>query len=239
MNDASQFLNEIIENGYLKAKGAFGIFPANAVGDDVMIYSDDFREHPIQKLNFLRNQEYREKGKPNLCLADFIAPVGYPDHLGLFAVTAGIGAKERAHAYAQGGDDYRSFMILLLADRLAEAFAEYLHYKVRTEFWGYAKDESLDISEMITGKYQGIRPAPGYPACPDHSEKAGIFDLLQLSNDAEIKLTENCMMDPAASVCGYYFAHPQAKYFRVDEVQTDQELDYSRRKKQSITDEDH
>ncbi len=227
IRDAEEMLQEIIEMNYLKAKAWFAILPANAFGDDVIIYDDDRRISEAGRLLFLRNQE---AGSHNLCLADYIAPVGYPDHIGLFALTAGIGAAAKATEWAAGGDDYRSFMMLLLADRLAEAFAELLHQKIRKEFWAYDPDESLTCAELLGGKYRGIRPAPGYPACPDHEAKADIFRLLQIPDGGELSLTENHMMKPVASVCGYYFSHPDSKYFTTGLIGEDQLEDYRSRK---------
>jgi 5-methyltetrahydrofolate--homocysteine methyltransferase len=227
IQDAEEMLGEIIDRRYLKAKAYFAILPANADSDDVIVYEDDRRISESGKLLFLRNQE---AGSHNLCLADYIAPMGYPDHIGLFAVTAGIGAANLASEWAAGGDDYRSFMLLLLADRLAEAFAELLHQKVRTEFWAYDPEESLTTAEILGSKYRGIRPAPGYPACPDHEAKADIFRLLRIPAGGDLSLTQNYMMNPVASICGYYFSHPDSRYFTTGLIGDDQLADYRRRK---------
>jgi 5-methyltetrahydrofolate--homocysteine methyltransferase len=233
LQDAKAMLEKIVAEKWIKPKGFFGIFPANRSGDDVKVFSDDTRQQHLGSLHFMRNQDAPTQGAPNLCLSDFIAPEGYPDHIGLFAVTAGIGVKEIAASFVQQGDDYRSFMLLLLADRLAEAFAEYLHWKVRSEFWGYSAEDSPDIPALLKGQFIGIRPAPGYPACPDHSEKATIFKLLNISVNEGLALTESHMMDPVASVCGYYFTHPLSRYFNLGQVQEDQKRDYIERKRQA------
>ncbi len=227
MEDARQMLEKIIEGKWLKANAVYGIFPAVAHADDVLIGHND----PKNRLCFLRNQEQKEEGIPNWCLADFIAPETSKkqDYIGLFAVTAGIGADEKGLEFRKNNDDYSEIMLKILADRLAEAFAEYLHMRLRREFWGYAKDEMLSPEEMLKEKYRGIRPAPGYPACPEHSEKEVIFDILN-APEAGINLTENYAMTPAAAVSGYYFAHPAARYFNLGKVLNDQIQDYAKRK---------
>lgn len=229
--EATGMLNDIITKKMLLAKGIFGIYPCNAVGDDVEIYKDDSRKVVVSTLHFLRNQEQKEGGDPNLCLADFIAPreSGQIDYIGAFVVTAGLGVKEWVHQFEQELDDYQAIMIKVLADRMAEAFAERLHYQVRKEFWGYSQEDS-DITRMLREGYQGIRPAPGYPACPDHSEKVLLFDLLGVDKNIDVRLTENYAMYPAASVSGYYFAHPVSRYFNLGKINKDQVSDYSRRK---------
>jgi 5-methyltetrahydrofolate--homocysteine methyltransferase len=231
--DGQEMLEKIIRNSMLKADGVIAFYPAASSGDDVNLFSDD---HIFSTLHFLRNQENKEEGIPNLCLADFIAPEssGIRDHIGMFAVTAGIGIEKWVERYEKDGDDYSSFMLKILADRLAEAFAELMHEKVRKEYWGYARDEKLAIKDLLKESYQGIRPAPGYPACPEHSEKFTIFELLEAEKHAGISLTENFAMYPAASVSGYYFMHPFAKYFNVGKLNRDQVSDFANRKGLSI-----
>jgi len=231
-NDAQEMLKEITGKKMLTAHGVAGFYPCNAVGDDVEVYTDESRSQVLTTFRFLRNQQQKEPGQPNLCLADYIAPKesGKVDYMGGFAVTAGIGADECAALYEKELDDYRAILLKILADRLAEAFAELLHHRVRTEFWGYAKDEQLDIYSMIREEYQGIRPAPGYPACPEHSEKRTLFDLLDAGKQTGIQLTENFAMYPGASVSGYYFSHPLSQYFNLGRISKDQVIDYAVRK---------
>ncbi|MBI3024922.1 MAG: methionine synthase, partial [Candidatus Tectomicrobia bacterium] len=228
--DAQALLDRIVREGLLRASGVFGIFPANAAGDDVEIYGPDGRVLGVA--HFLRQQMAKAPGNPNLCLADFVAPRerGQADWIGAFAVTAGLGAEELARAFERQGDDYSAIMVKALADRLAEAFAERLHERVRREFWGYAPEEDLTNEELIREAYPGIRPAPGYPACPDHTEKALLFSLLDAEKRASMRLTESFAMLPAASVSGFYFAHPQACYFGVGRIGRDQAEDYARRR---------
>jgi 5-methyltetrahydrofolate--homocysteine methyltransferase len=200
------------------------------VGDDVEIYPDQSRAKPLAAFRFLRQQMEKPDGQANLCLADFIAPKGAgDDHLGFFAVTAGIGADEMVKKFKAGQDDYNAILAEALADRLAEAFAEYLHRRARLD-WGYGQDEHLTIEQLIEEQYQGIRPAAGYPACPDHTEKWTLWSVLDVEKTAGIKLTESCAMWPASSVSGLYFSHPQSKYFAVGKLGRDQLLDYQRRK---------
>ncbi|OGL67710.1 MAG: methionine synthase [Candidatus Tectomicrobia bacterium RIFCSPLOWO2_12_FULL_69_37] len=228
--DAQALLDRIVREKLLRASGVFGIFPANAVGDDVELYGPDGRALGVA--HFLRQQMAKAAGSPNLCLADFVAPreSGRADWIGAFAVTAGIGAEELARAFERKGDDYSAIMVKALADRLAEAFAERLHERVRKEFWGYAPAESLTNEELIREAYPGIRPAPGYPSCPDHTGKALLFQLLNAGERASMRLTESFAMLPAASVSGFYFAHPQACYFGVGRIGRDQAEDYARRR---------
>jgi 5-methyltetrahydrofolate--homocysteine methyltransferase len=228
--DAREMLDKLVADGRLKARGVFGIWPANRVADedDVQLFGDDSRVEELARLHFLRQQADKPDGKPNFCLADFVAPTPTPDYLGAFAVTAGIGIDEVLADYRD--DDYASIMIKALADRLAEAFAEYLHREVRCNYWGYAAGENLDTEGLIRESYQGIRPAPGYPACPEHSEKDTLFELLNASCAAGISLTEHFAMLPAASVSGWYFSHPDARYFGVGTIGRDQVQDYARRK---------
>ncbi len=230
--DAKQMIGDIISKKMLFARGVIGLYPCNSTGDDIEVYQDTDRSRVIATFRFLRSQQHKEPGDPNLCLADFVAPKdsGVTDYMGFFAVTAGLGVEEWAEYYEQELDDYHAIMIKILADRLAEAFAELIHQRVRTEFWGYAKEENFDIPALIREEYVGIRPAPGYPACPEHSEKITLFDLLDVSNQAGIKLTENFAMYPGASVSGYYFSYPGSRYFNVGRIGKDQITDYARRK---------
>jgi 5-methyltetrahydrofolate--homocysteine methyltransferase len=236
-DDANKLLDEIITNNKLTANGVIGLFSANTVGyDDIEIYYDENRDRVITVLHTLRQQMKKAKGQPNLALADFIAPKksGVNDYIGAFAVTAGIGIEKLVDEYKKQSDEYNSIMIKALADRLAEAFAEYLHLMVRKEYWGYSGEECYTIEELISEKYSGIRPAPGYPAQPDHTEKQLIFDLLNVEKNTTIKLTENLAMYPSASVSGLYFASQHAKYFNVGKIEKDQVLDYHRRKGLSV-----
>ncbi len=231
-NDAKQLLDEITGKKMLIARGVIGLYPCNSTGDDIEVYSDETCAKLITTFRFLRNQQLKEPGQPNLCLADFIAPKnsGIVDYMGGFAVTAGLGVEEWVAIYEQELDDYHAILVKMLADRLAEAFAELMHERVRKEFWGYAREEHLDVFSMIREEYQGIRPAPGYPACPEHSEKRTLFDLLEADKKIDIKLTENYAMYPAASVSGFYFSHPQAQYFNLGRVSKDQVASYAKRK---------
>jgi 5-methyltetrahydrofolate--homocysteine methyltransferase len=225
-------LKKIVEGRWLKANAVFGLFPAASVdSEDIEIYSDESRKRPLMTWHNLRQQNVKPTGNPNLCLADFIAPrgSGVKDYIGAFAVTAGIGIEKKLGEFEKQHDDYSSIMLKALADRLAEAFTELLHKRVRREFWGYGKDEGLDNAALIAEKYRGIRPAPGYPACPDHTEKGALFDLLD-ARRAGIELTESYAMHPASSVSGFYFSHPQSQYFAVGRVGRDQIEDYARRK---------
>ncbi|HYX06606.1 MAG TPA: vitamin B12 dependent-methionine synthase activation domain-containing protein, partial [Bacteroidales bacterium] len=235
--DANQMLDRIIEEKMLRANGVIGFFPANSVGDDIEVYADENRDKVITTFRNLRNQTQKENGLPNLCLSDFIAPKdsGVADYIGAFAVTAGIGIEEHIKEFERNHDDYNSIMIKSLADRLAEAFTELLHLKIRKEYWGYAPDENLSFDDLILEKYQGIRPAHGYPACPDHSEKETLFNLLKAEENTGVKLTESFSMYPAASVSGLLFAHPDSKYFFVDKISKEQVVDYARRKNKDVT----
>jgi 5-methyltetrahydrofolate--homocysteine methyltransferase len=231
-DDAQIMIDEIIGKKMLRAKGVFGFYPALSDGDDVILYKDESKKEKITKLHFLRNQEAKKSSIPNLSFADYILPEssGKIDYIGLFAVTAGIGIEEWVKHYEDELDDYRSFMLKILADRFAEAFAERLHERVRKEFWGYTKEEDISIAGMLREEYRGIRPAPGYPGCPEHSEKRTIFDLLEAEKNAGIKLTESFAMYPAASVSGYYFSHEFSRYFNLGKVLDDQVKDYAERK---------
>ncbi|MGY0311226.1 methionine synthase [Alteromonas macleodii] len=230
-NDANAMLDKVIEENSLQAKGVIGLFPANRVNDDVEIYTDESRNQVQGVAHHLRQQTLKDKFA-NYCLADFVAEKssGINDYVGAFAVTGGIGEDELAESYIQAGDDYNGIMVKAVADRLAEAFAEYLHEQVRKHYWGYAANESLSNEELIREKYQGIRPAPGYAACPEHTEKQLIWDLLSAEQHTSMKLTESYAMWPGASVSGWYFAHPDAKYFAVAKIQADQVEDYATRK---------
>ncbi len=230
-DDANEMLDNLIANGGLEAKGVMGLFPANRQDDDVVIYTDESRTETLGVSHHLRQQTQKPKGA-NYCLSDFVAPAGsgIKDYIGAFAVTGGIGEDELAAQYDAQGDDYNAIMVKAVADRLAEAFAEYLHERVRKEFWGYAPDENLDNDALIREKYQGIRPAPGYAACPEHTEKQLIWDLLDAEKHTGMTLTESYAMWPGASVSGWYFSHPEARYFAVAKIQPDQLESYAERK---------
>ena len=231
--DAQVLLTEILDKKLLTAKAVFGLFPANTVEeDDIEVYASQDRKKTLGKFLSLRQQLKKRPGKSNIALADFIAPktTGLADHIGAFCVTAGFGTAELAKQYEDNNDDYSAIMIKALADRFAEAFAEYLHREVRVKHWGYASQERLDNDALIKEKYKGIRPAPGYPACPDHLEKNTIWDLLQVEECIGVSLTESLAMWPAASVSGYYFAHPEASYFGLGKITQDQLESYAQRK---------
>ncbi len=235
-DDAQALLDRIIVKKLLTARGVYGFWPANVIdGEDIVLYTDESRETELTRFSMLRQQWERKGQEEFRSLADYIAPIesGRADYLGAFAVTAGIGCDELAHEFVEQHDDYHSIMTKALADRFAEAFAEMLHHKARTD-WGYGRDEKLSPEELIDEKYRGIRPAFGYPACPDHTEKRQLFDLLHAEEHTSIRLTESFAMWPAASVSGLYFAHPDARYFSVDRISRDQVEDYSRRKGMSI-----
>jgi 5-methyltetrahydrofolate--homocysteine methyltransferase len=237
--DAAQMLQEIITNQWLKAKAVVGIWPANTVDyDTIEVYDPENGEEVIHSFETLRQQVKKAAGQPNLSLSDFIAPKdsGKVDYIGGFAVTAGIGIENHIKRFEKNHDDYSVIMIKALADRLAEAFAELMHEKVRKEFWGYASREKLSNEELIKEKYQGSRPAPGYPACPDHTEKPGLFKLLDATNNTGISLTENFAMYPAASVSGLYFGSPHSKYFGVGRIAKDQVQSIAERKGMDFAD---
>ncbi|MGB0260135.1 MAG: methionine synthase [Flavobacteriaceae bacterium] len=230
-DDAQSLLKQIIDGNWLQAKAVFGLFPANAtLTDDIEVYADESRNTPIARFITLRQQAKRASGKPYHALSDFIAPKSTPDYVGAFCVTAGFGTQELAAEFEAQNDDYNSIMVKALADRLAEAFAEYLHREVRIRHWGYAPDEDLDNEALIKEAYKGIRPAPGYPACPDHLEKNTLWSLLQVEKRIGVSLTESLAMWPAASVSGYYFGRPEARYFGLGKIDKDQLKDYSQRK---------
>lgn len=233
LNDAKQMLQRIVDEQWLEAKAVVGFFPVNSVdNDDLEVYSDDQRTQVRARLHHLRQQVQKAPGQPNYSLSDFIAPKssGLPDYIGGFAVSAGFGIEARVKQFEEALDDYNAILLKALADRLAEAMAERMHQLVRTELWGYAPDEALSSEALIAEKYRGIRPAPGYPACPEHTEKATLFELLDATGQTGIRLTENFAMYPAASVSGWYLAHPEARYFGVGQIAKDQVEDYARRK---------
>jgi 5-methyltetrahydrofolate--homocysteine methyltransferase len=228
--DAREMLDRMVAENWVEARGVVGLWPANADGDDIVVWTDESRTTELGRYHTLRQQMAKGSGKANSALSDFVAPIGTPDWIGGFAVTAGHGELAMAKAFKDKGDDYSAILATSLADRLAEAFAEALHRRVRTELWGYAPDEPFDIDALISEQYQGIRPAPGYPAQPDHTEKATLFRLLDATNETGIELTESYAMNPPASVSGLYFSHPDAHYFGVGKIDRDQVEDYARRK---------
>ncbi|WP_289283193.1 MULTISPECIES: methionine synthase [unclassified Methylophaga] len=231
--DAQKMLQQIVDEKWLTAKAVIGLFAANSVNDDdIEVYRDDSRDEVLMTLHSLRQQTERPPGRPNAALADFIAPkdTGVNDYIGAFAVTAGIGIDEHVARFEEDHDDYHSIMLKALADRLAEAFAERMHERVRKEFWGYAKEEQLDNDALIDEKYQGIRPAPGYPACPDHTEKGLLWELIDPVTHADMTITESYAMLPTAAVSGFYFAHPESRYFGLGKIDQDQVEDYAERK---------
>ncbi|MBE4620578.1 methionine synthase [Vibrio navarrensis] len=229
--DANDWLDKIEQEGLMKASGMCALFPAASIGDDIEVYSDESRSQVIKVLHNLRQQTEKPKGA-NYCLSDYVAPKasGKKDWIGAFAVTGGINERELADEFKAQGDDYNAIMIQAVADRLAEAFAEYLHERVRKEIWGYAPDENLSNEELIREKYQGIRPAPGYPACPEHTEKGALWELLNVEQTIGMSLTSSYAMWPGASVSGWYFSHPESRYFAIAQIQQDQVEDYAQRK---------
>ena len=232
-DDALEMLDEIIRDKWFGARAVAGLFPANSIGhDDIEVYADNDRRGLLAVLHSLRQQTQKPPGQANFALADFIAPkqTGKRDHIGAFAVAAGFGMEDKLREFEQDHDDYRAIMLKALADRLAEALAERLHQRVRKEFWGYGADENLDNAALIAEKYRGIRPAPGYPACPDHTEKPLLWDLLKVEANTGMTLTDNYAMHPAAAVCGLYFSHPEARYFGLGKINRDQVADYALRK---------
>jgi 5-methyltetrahydrofolate--homocysteine methyltransferase len=235
-DDANALIEVIIKNNSLTANAVFGLFPANSKGDDINVYMDESKKSLLTTLHMLRQQIKKADGQPNLSLADFVAPeeVNIIDYVGMFAVTAGMGIENLIAEFKKEHDDYNIILVKAIADRLAEAFAEYLHEMVRKDYWGYSKNESLTIQDLINESFTGIRPAPGYPAQPDHTEKLLIFECLNAESNTGIKLTESLAMYPAASVCGLYFSHPEAKYINVGKIGKDQVTDYHHRKDMSI-----
>jgi 5-methyltetrahydrofolate--homocysteine methyltransferase len=236
-DDAQQLLGQVIDEQILHCKGLTGIFPANSIADDIQIYDPNNKVLLHTQIS-LRQQTKKVAGQPNMALADFIAPKtsGMQDYIGAFVVTAGLGIEHYIANFDAKQDDYNSIMIKALADRLAEAFAEYLHEKVRRELWGYAPEEAFENTALIAEKYRGIRPAPGYPACPDHLEKLGIFSLLDATAQIGVALTESLAMWPAAAVSGWYFAHPDAKYFGLGKITQEQLEDVAKRKGVAVAD---
>ncbi len=234
--DARRLLKTLIAERWLRVRAVLGIFPANAVGDDVELYADEARVRVLSTLNFLRQQKAKPDGQPHECLADYVAPKssGVPDYFGAFAVTAGLGIEEHLERFKRSHDDYSAIMLKALADRLAEAAAEHFHERVRRELWGYAAAETLTNEQLVREEYRGIRPAPGYPACPDHTEKRKLWELLDVERNADIRLTESYAMYPTAAVSGWYIAHPQARYFAVGKIDREQLEDYARRKGMSV-----
>jgi len=236
--EARELLDTLVKGKRLKARGVIGFFPAATVGDDIRVFTDATRSNERTMLHCLRQQADKTDSRPNFCLADFVAPVdaNVADHVGAFIVTAGDGLDVIVDEFEKAHDDYRAIMAKALADRLAEAFAERMHERVRREFWGYATDEHLSNEEIIKEGYRGIRPAPGYPACPDHTEKRTLFDILDGENATGVTLTESFAMWPASSVSGWYFSHPQSHYFGVGKIARDQVEDYAKRKKMKVAD---
>jgi 5-methyltetrahydrofolate--homocysteine methyltransferase len=234
--DAQDLLAEIIAGGKLAARAVVGLFAANATGDDLILWKDDSRSEQLARLPMLRQQFDRGGNRPCYALSDFVAPVesGVADYMGMFAVTAGIGTDELVAHYEADHDDYSAIMVKALADRLAEALAEYMHEETRKHLWGYAPDEDLTNEELIQEKYRGIRPAPGYPACPDHTSKRTLFAVMGVPEAIDLHLTESCAMVPTAAVSGFYFAHPEATYFSLGKIARDQLEDYAARKGMSV-----
>lgn len=235
-NDAQQMLEKLIKEKWLQANAVIGFFPANSVGDDIEIYTDETRTKVLTTFRMLRQQTKKPKDKANMCLADFVAPksTGIADYIGGFAVTAGINIESKLTEFEKNHDEYNSILLKALADRLAEAFAEHMHERVRKQHWGYVPDEKLANEDLIAEKYCGIRPAPGYPACPDHTEKPALFSLLKAEENANVILTENFAMLPASSVSGFYFSHPQSQYFGIGKIEEDQVVDYAQRKQMEL-----
>jgi 5-methyltetrahydrofolate--homocysteine methyltransferase len=231
--DAQQMIELIVQKNMLKANGIFGFYPANTVSDDIIVYNGN---DEIARFSLIRNQRIKTENEPNLCLSDFVIPKteNKKDYIGLFAVTAGIGAEKWVKEFKEAGNDYDAIMLKILADRFAEAFAEMLHEKVRKEYWGYSTNEKLTQDDILHERYRGIRPAIGYPSLPDHTLKKTLFELLDAENQAEIELTENYMMMPQASVSGLFIAHPESQYFNVQKISQDQIQDYAVRCKISI-----
>jgi 5-methyltetrahydrofolate--homocysteine methyltransferase len=223
-SDAQAMLKTLVEGKQLSAQGVIGFWPAASRGDNVVVYKDETRTEEFTTLYHLRQQTAKAGNKPNFCLSDYIAPEdsAIKDYIGGFIVTAGIGVAEIAKKLESEFNDYDSILVKALADRLAESFAEHMHQRVRKEFWGYASDELLTNAELIKEGYQGIRPAPGYPACPDHTEKQDLFKLLDADNNIAVELTESLAMDPAASVSGFYYSHPDATYYGLGKIGKDQ-----------------
>ena len=235
--DAQAMLKRIVAEGWLSARAVVGFWPAaRTAADDITVYADEEHSEPLATLHHLRQQTDKPNGQPNLSLADYIAPLesGVTDYVGGFVVTTGIGLEKKVAEFEANHDDYNSILLKALADRLAEAFAEHLHLRVRTELWGYAGTESLSNEDLIRERYTGIRPAPGYPACPDHTEKRSLFDLLQAESSTGVELTEHYAMTPAAAVSGFYYSHPESRYFAVGKIGRDQLESLAQRKGVSV-----
>ena len=239
--DAKALLDKLIKGQWLQADAVVAFYPVNTIGDDIVFYSDEAREHPLFVWHNLRQQSERPVidgvRRPNRCLADYVAPKdsGVADYLGCFAVTTGHGVEKKVAEFQAKHDDYSAIMLKALADRLAEAFAELMHHRVRTDLWGYATDEILTNDQMIDEQYRGIRPAPGYPACPAHEVKEDLLRVIG-SEDIGMTLTESMAMNPASSVSGFYLAHPDARYFNVGKISADQLEDFAQRRGQTIED---
>jgi 5-methyltetrahydrofolate--homocysteine methyltransferase len=229
-------LKQIVAERWITARAVVGLFPANAVDDDVEVYTDESRTEVLTRLCFLRQQKAKPPGQAHDCLADYVAPKssGVRDYIGAFAVTSGIGIEEHIARFERTHDDYSSIMLKALADRLAEACAEHFHERVRREFWGYGSGETLTNEQLIREEYRGIRPAPGYPACPDHTEKSKLWQLMDVQRRSGIQLTESFAMYPTAAVSGWYFSHPESHYFAVGKIGRDQVEEYARRKGMSL-----
>ena len=233
--DAKAMLSKIIAEKWITANAVFGLYPANAVGDDIELYADELRSQKLMVWHSLRQQHERPSGKPHYCLTDFVADKGTPDWIGVFAVSAGLGIEKKLAEFEAAHDDYRAIMLKSLADRFAEACAEWLHAQVRRDYWGYAPDETLSNDALIKEEYRGIRPAPGYPACPDHTAKGPLFKLLDAPANAGMGITESFAMTPAAAVSGFFLAHPQAQYFAISKIGRDQLEDWAQRAGFSVT----
>jgi 5-methyltetrahydrofolate--homocysteine methyltransferase len=239
-DDAKSMLNKIVEENWLSARAVFGLYPAKAVNEDIIIYADESRTTELTRWVGLRQQQKQPKGRFNLALADFVGDdTQAPDYIGAFAVTAGHRIEERVAAFEAAHDDYSAIMLKSLADRLAEACAEWLHLQIRTQYWGYTNNEVFTNAELIAEQYKGIRPAPGYPACPDHTAKRELFALLDAPANAGMLLTESCAMLPAAAVSGFYIGHPSAAYFAIPKIARDQLEDWAARKNMSLKDAEY
>jgi 5-methyltetrahydrofolate--homocysteine methyltransferase len=234
--DAKALLDRIVNEKWFEARAVIGFWPANAVGDDIVVYKDDTRKEKLATFHTLRQQMPKRDERANIALSDFVAPVAtkVPDYLGGFVVTTGIGEDEKADEFKKKNDDYNAILVKALADRLAEAFAERMHQRVRKEFWAYEPEEALSNEDLIAEKYRGIRPAPGYPAQPDHTEKATLFELLDATKATSVVLTESYAMWPGAAVSGLYFSHPESAYFGVGRIDRDQVEDYAARKNWTV-----
>jgi 5-methyltetrahydrofolate--homocysteine methyltransferase len=227
--EAKKMLEQLVRGQWLQAQAVVGLYPSNAVGEDIVIWRDEKRDVPLFTWHGLRQQTIKPRGQPNRCLSDFVAPKGYEDHVGLFALTTGLGMEKKLEQFEREHDDFGSIMFKALADRLAEAYAEFLHLQVRRQWWGYARAEELTLEELIAEKYTGIRPAPGYPACPDHTVKTDLLGALR-AQDIGLELTSSLAMSPASSVCGFYLANAQAQYFNVGPIGMDQVQAMARRR---------